>query len=129
MAQHTSLHHHLRHPDDRIMMHNTSRSRALRLLAVATLACGVTAQAQPASQQALLQRHKCYDCHGDVDAKTGPSYADMAERYRGDARAAARLSSIIRNGARGRGPWHMPPHQEISKAEALRMARYILAVR
>ena len=38
------------------------------------------------------------------------------------------VASILRTGARGGGPWHMPPHPEISDADARRMARYILAL-
>jgi cytochrome c len=99
------------------------------LVALALVATATSLQAQPPSQQALLQKHKCYECHNDEAGKTGPSYADVAERYRNSPRAAAHLAGIIRNGTRGSGPWHMPPHPEISKAEALRMARYILSVR
>jgi cytochrome c551/c552 len=32
-------------------------------------------------------------------------------------------------GAHSGGPWHMPPHPEVSKADAVTMARYILAIK
>lgn len=28
----------------------------------------------------------------------------------------------------GEGPWHMPPHPEVSDADARRMVRYILSL-
>jgi len=35
----------------------------------------------------------------------------------------------IQAGARGSGLWNMPPHPEVSKADAAVMARYILTVK
>ena len=95
-------------------------------LAGALLAAG-GAQAQDA--QALLEKYRCNVCHATQESRTGPTYVDIAQRYRGDAKATAALSAAIRQGERGAGPWHMPPHPEISEAEARTMVRYILALR
>jgi cytochrome c len=93
-------------------------------LALASLGIGA-ARAQDA--QALLHRYRCDLCHADTAAKTGPSYAVIAAGYRGDAKAARKVAALIRSGAHGAGPWHMPPHPELSAAEASKMARYILS--
>jgi cytochrome c len=100
----------------------------LPCLAVAAFGCatGIT-HAQTAST--LLQQHKCYICHADRETKTGPAYSDVASRYRGNAKAVAIIAGVVREGARGHGPWHMPPHPEISEADAKKMARYILSVK
>jgi sulfite dehydrogenase len=77
----------------------------------------------------LLQRYKCTICHAEDAAKSGPAFADIAARYRGDRGAVAHVARVIRGGQRSGGPWHMPPHPEVSPAEARAMARYILSLR
>ncbi len=94
---------------------------------VATLSLTGIAGAQ--APQALLQQYKCYLCHADFEAKTGPAYVDVAARYRGDPKAVATVAAMIRNGVRGNAPWHMPPHPEVSDANARAMARYILSLK
>ena len=78
--------------------------------------------------QILLQQYKCYTCHADSESKTGPAYVDVATRYRDNPQAVAILTAAIRKGAHGSGPWHMPPHPEVSDADAKRMVRYILSL-
>jgi cytochrome c len=85
--------------------------------------------ARAESPQALPHQYKCYSCHADDESKTGPAYADVAARYRDNPRAAAILSAEIRKGAHGGGPWHMPPHPEVSAADAKTMTRYILSLK
>ena len=86
-------------------------------------------RAGAAEPQALLQKYKCYVCHADTTTKTGPAFVDVATRYRGDSQAAAMLAAAIKDGAHGAGPWHMPPHPEVSDADARKMIRYILSLR
>ena len=81
------------------------------------------------SPQDLLQQYKCYICHSNTETKAGPAYVDVAARYRGNPRAAASLVATIKNGAHGGGPWHMPPHPEVSNADARKMADYILSLK
>jgi hypothetical protein len=35
---------------------------------------------------------------------------------------------VIKRGQHGGGPWHMPPHPEISDAEAALITQYILTL-
>jgi cytochrome c len=77
----------------------------------------------------LLERYKCYFCHADREAKTGPAFADIAARYKGKPQAMATLAAAVRNGRHGDGPWHMPPHPEVSEADAKKMVRYILSLK
>jgi cytochrome c len=95
------------------------------------LACGLLAAGTVHAQDAstLLEKYKCNACHGMTEPKTGPAYVDVAARYRGDPKAASALADAIRRGAHGSGPWHMPPHPEISEADARKMVRYILALK
>jgi cytochrome c len=79
--------------------------------------------------EALLQQYKCYICHANNETKTGPAYIDVAAKYRGSPRAVAIVAAVVIKGARSAGPWHMPPHPEISEADAKKMARYILSLK
>jgi len=90
---------------------------------------GAQAQSQAQTAQELLRQYKCYICHADDETKTGPAYVDVAGRYRGNPQAVAIVSGVVRKGASSGGPWHMPPHPEISSREATTMARYILSLK
>jgi cytochrome c len=88
------------------------------------LASGAAAQ----TPQALMQRYKCDLCHADLLPRAGPAYVDVAARYKGDPKAVAKIAAMIRKGIKGNSPWHMPPHPEVSDADARLMARYIVQV-
>lgn len=88
------------------------------------------AQTQAQAQaQSLLQQYKCYICHADDETKAGPAYVDVAARYRGNPQAVAIVAEAVRKGAHSGGPWHMPPHPEVSSGDATKMARYILSLK
>jgi cytochrome c551/c552 len=75
-----------------------------------------------------LTHNRCYICHSDRETLVGPAFADVAAAYRGRRDAVAQIANDIRAGMRSGGPWHMPPHPEISPAEARSMARYIMSL-
>jgi cytochrome c551/c552 len=102
----------------------------LRMLVclVAASAAGF-AYGQGQTPQALLHYYKCYLCHADTETKVGPAYVDIAARYQGNSQAMPVLIAAVRNGAHGSGPWHMPPHPEVSTGDAATMVRYILSVK
>lgn len=77
----------------------------------------------------LLERYKCSICHADQEPKAGPAYVDIAAKYRGNPKAVSTVAAVVRSGAHGGGPWHMPPHPEVSEADATTLARYILSRR
>ena len=102
---------------------------AIGVLAALSTAPFSSARADTAAEaQQLLNEHKCYICHSDHQSKAGPAYADVAARYRADRDAVSVIAVEIRRGIRGGGPWHMPPHPEVSAAEARTMARYIMSL-
>lgn len=91
------------------------------------VACGLAA-AQPAAPQVLAQKSDCMSCHGMVHAQVGPSFAQIAARYRGDANAPTRLAGKIRNGSVGAwGRVIMSPHPQLTDAETLALARWVLS--
>ena len=79
--------------------------------------------------EALLDKYRCTICHSEREAAAGPAWIDIALKYRRKPQADKLVADRIREGVRGGGPWHMPPHPEISKADARTMARYILAIK
>jgi cytochrome c len=104
-----------------------ARLRSILLISIVVWAAAGQARAE--DPRALLQKYKCYVCHADAKTKTGPAFVDVAARYRGDPRAPAALAAAVKDGAHGAGPWHMPPHPEVTDADAKRMVRYILSLR
>ncbi len=82
-----------------------------------------------ADARQLLHDYKCYICHADDAWKAGPAFRDIAASYRASRRPASAMARVIRRGQHGSGPWHMPPHPEVSRVDAKAMADYILALR
>jgi len=98
------------------------------LAASAQVAAATNRSDEAVDVQELLTDHKCYICHADHRAKAGPAYADVAAQFRNVRDAEAVIAGEIRNGVRHGGPWHMPPHPEVSAKDARAMARYILSL-
>ena len=78
----------------------------------------------------LLVKNNCLACHNVNQTVVGPSFKDVATRYRGQADAADRLAKKIRAG--GAGVWGampMPAHPQIAEADAKKLAVYILNIK
>ena len=117
---------------DRLPIRRVRLKRACALIAFIAAASPFVAAADgqhPPDPQALLTQYKCYLCHADRETKAGPAYVDVAHQYRNTPNAVSKLASEIRGGLRHGGPWHMPPHPEVSVAQARAMARYIMSLR
>jgi cytochrome c len=92
---------------------------------------GITLSAAAAHQagRRLIESGTCLSCHQFDRRSIGPSYTAVAQRYRGDSTAVARLVSKIRSG--GSGTWGnvtMPSHPQLTTDDATRMARYIVSL-
>ena len=66
--------------------------------------------------------------HADTETKSGPAYVDVAAKYAGNRRAVTIVAGQVGKGAHGGGPWNMPPHPEVSAADAKKIALYILSL-
>ena len=66
-------------------------------------------------------------CHA-VDKKVlGPSFQDLAARYKGQDDAVGKLVAKVKNGGGGAwGPVPMPPHPKMPEADARAMVEWIL---
>ena len=77
---------------------------------------------------AMMQKDGCAACHS-VDKKiVGPSYQEVAAKYRGDKDAAAKLVQKVKNGGSGVwGPVPMPPNAQVPEADIKALVTWILA--
>ena len=66
------------------------------LAALATLAISTGAFASPAED--LIKAGKCANCHTATTTKKGPSWASVAEKYKGKADAEAKLVTLLKTG-------------------------------
>jgi len=95
------------------------------------LACCLLATAPAFAQDgaALVQSKNCAMCHASTPNGMAPTFASIAKKYAGDASAARKLAAVIKNGGHGgSSPVSMPPYS-VSEADALAMAKYVLAAR
>jgi cytochrome c len=98
----------------------------LTIAAIATL--GLSAQAQAADAQELAKSKNCLTCHM-VDKKlVGPSFKDVAKKYKGDGGAVASLSKKVISGTSGTwGSIPMPPNP-VTQDEAKSLVEWILSL-
>ena len=92
---------------------------------------GLAFAAAPAmAQLELAQKNACTACHA-VDKKiVGPAYKDVANKYRGDKTAQAKLEEKVKKG--GSGVWGqvpMPPNTQVSDADIKKLVTWILSLK
>ena len=76
---------------------------------------------------ALASSKNCMACHA-VDRKlVGPSYKDIAAKYKDDKSAADKLAAKIQKGGSGVwGPVPMPANPQVNEADAKKLASWVL---
>lgn len=120
------------------MRPGVARLRAFVVLAwwcSAAAAAPAAAPAQPdiasearAQGRALAAERSCLRCHDAVRRYVGPSFAEIAARYRHDAEAPARLATKIQHGSVGEwGRVIMPRQPQVSPTDAAALARWVLS--
>jgi cytochrome c len=99
-------------------------------LAMAVAVATLLAPAPASASAALSQKAGCSVCH-QLDKKgLGPSYQQIAARYRGDANAAALMAQRVRQGSSGvwgKVPMQPVPTGKISDADLKSLVDWILA--
>jgi cytochrome c len=93
-------------------------------------ASAITAHAAPdgAAALSIAQKNNCLGCHAVKSQVVGPSYRDVAKKYRNNASAPDMLFTKVRNG--GAGVWGeipMPANPGISDADLHTVIAWILA--
>jgi cytochrome c len=95
--------------------------------AATTLVAGAHA-ADLKAGETLAKSSGCLACHTANKKLIGPSYKDIADRYRGDKAAEAGLIKKVKAG--GKGVWGdipMPPNAHIKDADIQTMVQWILS--
>lgn len=93
-------------------------------VAALSLSAGVAS-----ADQALAQKSGCMSCHQMAKKVVGPAFKDVAKKYKGDAKAADHLVSVIKKGGKGNwGQIPMPPHPQVSDANAKQLANWVLSL-
>ncbi len=103
----------------------------MKQFVVATLMLAAAASAHAvdaAKAQEIASKNACLGCH-QVDKKlVGPSYKDVAAKYKGDKNALASLSQKVKAGGSGVwGPVPMPANPNVSDADVKTVVEWILA--
>ena len=98
--------------------------------ALALAALGLLAVSGPAFASADLAKQKnCLACHATDKKLVGPSYKDVAAKFKSDKNAAATLAKKIREG--GVGVWGqipMPANPQVNEQEAQALAKWVLSM-
>jgi len=96
------------------------------VLAAALGAAASASHAQAVDE--LLKSNGCTACHASDQKLVGPSFHDIASKYRGDAGAPAKLAAKVKAG--GSGVWGsvpMPPNPQVKDDDLKRIVSFILA--
>ena len=108
----------------------------MKALLLAIAAAGSMLVAAPAiavdakAAEALAQKSGCLACHS-IDKKVlGPSYKDVAAKYKGDKTAEAKLIEKVKKGGSGVwGPMPMPANSpQVKDADIKTIVEWILSV-
>ena len=96
----------------------------MKVLALALVGAVFAIPAQ--ADEALAKKHNCLACH-TVDKKlVGPSYKEIAKKYKGQ-NVAAKLQEKVKKGGQGAwGPVPMPPNPAVPDADLKTLVDWIL---
>jgi len=100
------------------------------VLGIAGCATGALKQKETSAGSAkdLARKYNCLACHAVDKTLVGPSFDDVAKKYKGDSGAEARLIATVKAG--GGGVWGqlpMPPNN-VPDADIKVLVRWILSL-
>ncbi|WP_297729648.1 c-type cytochrome [Limnohabitans sp. Rim8] len=97
---------------------------------VFALALSAAAAFPSMADQALAQAKNCMSCHALENKLVGPSYKDVATKYKGDKSAVDKMATkIIKGGAGVWGPVPMPANAQVNEADAKKLATWVLGLK
>src|SRR5258707_6176553 len=104
-------------------MQGETMKQAALFLALAAVA------ALPAyAQEELAKKHNCLACHATDKKLVGPSYKEVAAKYRNEPAAPAKLLDKVKKGGQGvLGHVPMPPNTHVPDADVQALVRWMLA--
>lgn len=100
----------------------------MKLIVATLIATGALLSAPAMADANLAKAKNCMACHLTDKKLVGPSYQDVAAKYKGKAGAEAELAKKVKAG--GVGVWGqvpMPPNPQVTDAEIAKLVKWILA--
>jgi sulfite dehydrogenase len=78
----------------------------------------------------IATKYGCLGCHNTQIKIVGPSYREIAAKYKTEPDALARIDQQIHKGGSGKwGPIIMPPFPQVTASETKVLAQWILSVK
>ncbi|ASJ24356.1 c-type cytochrome [Laribacter hongkongensis] len=87
----------------------------------------VSVQACASTPEELLKKHNCLACHAVETKMVGPSYKQVAAKYKGQDVVARLMDKVTKGGSGNFGPVPMSPNPLVPDADLKVMLRWILA--
>jgi cytochrome c len=107
------------------------KTRVIALFAAIAALCSL--QMPAFADVALATAKNCMACHAVDKKMVGPSYKAVSEKYAADAGAAKMLAEKIQKGSTpGKGNWGpvpMPANPQVTEAEAIKLAAWVMTVK
>jgi cytochrome c len=102
--------------------------KVLHTTVAAAIAAGALLSAPVQADEALAKKHNCMACHMIDKKSVGPSYQDVAKKYKGQ-NANAKLEEKVKKG--GSGVWGqvpMAPNPTVPDADIKKLVAWILSL-
>lgn len=99
-----------------------------RVIAASAVGLGLLLAGAVQADEKLAQANGCMTCHQMEKKVLGPSYKEVAAKYKGSAGAEATLVKKVKDG--GKGVWGdmvMPPNAHVKDADIQAIVKWILA--
>jgi cytochrome c len=100
----------------------------MKLAALVIGLSGALSAAPASANEELAKKHGCFACHATDKKLVGPSYKDVAAKYRADKGAEAKLFDKVKKG--GTGVWGtvpMPPNAHVPDADIKTLVKWVLS--
>ncbi|RZL95307.1 MAG: c-type cytochrome [Variovorax sp.] len=102
----------------------------MKSVVVPFILCLLLSSGAAFADEEMYKTKNCFACHRIDKNHLGPSFQSVAAKYADDKGAEARLVQKIRDGSVGVwGPSPMPAQTQVTEAEALTLARWILGLK
>lgn len=101
-----------------------------QLFAVCTMLAGLMLAPGAHANEKLAQSSGCMTCHALDKKVIGPSYKEIAAKYRNDKKAEAALFKKVKAG--GKGVWGempMPPNAHVKDEDVKTLVRWIVSLK
>jgi cytochrome c len=97
---------------------------------IVTIAALVAVSSPAWADAELAKAKNCMACHAVATKMVGPSYKDVAAKYKDNKDAVSVLAAKIQKGGSGVwGPVPMPANAQVNEAEAQKLAAWVMSAK